>query len=119
MGESAQHTPGPWQVGGQFPMATFVYAGRACVATCRAGGGDLPHAANARLIAAAPELLGLAKRLARECAHCHGTRRVVVATDHVAGCCDDGACITFPVTEDCSACADIWAVIDRAEGTPK
>ena len=50
---SAKHTAGPWQVGGQFGTATFVNAGTICVAKCD---GKL-HAANARLIAAAPELL--------------------------------------------------------------
>lgn len=51
----------------------------------------------ARLIAAAPDLLALARQYASECGECAGTRV----------CPDDSACIE---------CADVWKVIDKAEG---
>lgn len=73
-------------------------------------------AAIARLIALAPELLELARRWASECAACHGTGRTIVATDHIAECCESGDCEKYPVMQKCEDCADIRAVIDRAEG---
>ena len=65
------HTPGPWvnrtvgdptnKSGGQ------IYAGKVNVATCHFGSHDTPeyddYKANARLIAAAPELLDALKKL--------------------------------------------------------
>ena len=55
--------------------------------------------ADMALIAAAPELLALAHQYASECGDCAGTR-------------------VCPDDEPCTVCADIWAVIDRAEGKP-
>lgn len=62
--------------------------------------------ANARLIAAAPDLLALAKQLASECCGCSGTGLVWQYTaDHQ------------PLAEEpCADCADIRAVIAKAEG---
>lgn len=60
--------------------------------------------ANARLIAAAPGLLALAHQYAAACPLCDGTGvRQDRGLDPRAG-------------EPCERCADIWAVIDRAEG---
>ena len=67
------------------------------------------EAPNAALIAAAPDLLALAKQYASECADCGGTGRYQY---------------TFPlpsmamaqVGEPCAACDDIRAVISKAEG---
>lgn len=53
--------------------------------------------ANACLIAAAPDLLTLAHQYASECGDCAGTR-------------------VCPDDEPCTACADVWRVIDKAEG---
>jgi hypothetical protein len=56
----AAHTPGPWQVAGQFDDRTFVASqgkNADCICKCDVGNTGLPHAANARLIAAAPQLL--------------------------------------------------------------
>lgn len=52
---------------------------------------------DALLIAAAPDLLALAHQYAEECGDCAGTR-------------------VCPDDEPCTACADVWAVIDKAEG---
>lgn len=51
--------------------------------------------ANARLIAAAPGLLALARLYVSECTNCSGVRDV-----------------------PCDYCEHIWAAIDRAEGRP-
>lgn len=59
--------------------------------------GDPQQSANANLIAAAPELLALAKQYASECGECAGTR-------------------VMPDDQPCTECAFIWAVIDQAEG---
>ncbi len=53
---------------------------------------------NARLIAAAPDLLALARQYASECGDCHGTG------------------IEIPSGADCPHCADIRAVIAKVEG---
>ena len=60
-------TPGPWRVGEQF--AGFVYSedGRFVADAMPAGARDLGYA-NARLIAAAPDLLAIAKRALNESA---------------------------------------------------
>ena len=61
--------------------------------------------ANAHLIASAPDLLALAKRYASECAQCDGDGRILVTfNDREAE------------YDPCEACADIRAVIEKAEG---
>ena len=60
---------------------------------------------NARRIASAPELLALAKRYASDCAKCDGEGHLLVTFNE--GCAE---------YEECPACADIRAVIEKAEG---
>ena len=87
------HTPGPWKVdescGGLAIDASDGNVG--IVNLCRANKAD------ARLIAAAPDLLALAHQYASECGDCAGTR-------------------VCPDDEPCTECTDIWRVIDKAEG---
>lgn len=65
---------------------------------------------NAKLIASAPELLELAKKLASECADCGG-RGFVYGDDGVSG---RGPDDVEPTRIACAECDDIRAVIDRA-----
>lgn len=55
------HTPGPWRLGEYVSWQVWTADRELCVATCMAGLGNSPGPlaiqANARLIAAAPELL--------------------------------------------------------------
>lgn len=62
--------------------------------------------ARAQLIVTAPELLKLAKQYASECAECDGKGEVELSSRSGAQ----------TKTEPCEACADICAVIARAEG---
>jgi hypothetical protein len=73
----------------------------------RDGQADIEvRAGDMALIAAAPDLLALAEKYADECSECHGT----------------GTQWTNPhdpqdaMEYSCPACADIRAVIDKAEG---
>lgn len=105
--ETMSHTPGPWEAIG------------ADVRTCRKadGGGGLEIArgslfwperkANALLIAAAPELLALAKQYAEECATCGGFGECDLPVEGT-----DDELESVP----CIDCADIRAVIAKAEG---
>lgn len=63
--------------------------------------------ANACLIAAAPELLLLARKLASECAECGGSAEKIRA---------HGSAPEDEYAEPCAECADIWTVINKAEG---
>lgn len=56
---------------------------------------------HANLLAAAPQLLALARRYAGECAECGGSGEEIVDDD---------------MAVPCDACEDIRAVIDKAEG---
>ena len=67
--------------------------------------------ADARLIAAAPDLLALAKRYASECPKCGGT-----GTYQYQFPLPDGA-MAKP-GESCAVCADLRALIARARGEP-
>ncbi len=74
---STKHTPGPWRVNAG--NETEIMAARFNVARAHCGGAygiKLPEAeSNARLIAAAPDLLACAELLDGLCAwllHCHG-----------------------------------------------
>ena len=111
----ATHTPGPWHFYIHEPTSVIEVGvparpvGRKVVATLEIG-FDEPfesqQRANARLIASAPDLLALAKRYARRCGMCGGTgRRTALGPDG-----------SETHTVDCAACADIRAVIEKAEG---
>lgn len=123
------HTPGPWSIGHVRPQSvhkslgamweapihvgegatrgnchTIVYGGGA--GACSSAEQDV--LANARLIAAAPDLLALAKQYANECARCGGSAEIVV-NDH-------GDDPEFDYCQPCNECEDIRAVISKAEG---
>ena len=60
MGEQAKHTPGPWKVGRHSDERTLVVGGPDTDGICECYDWNGPHVTgkpNARLIAAAPELL--------------------------------------------------------------
>lgn len=66
----------------------------------------------AALVLAAPDLFALAKQYASECAECSG-RGFVHGDDGVSGCGPDDV---EPTRHECTDCADIRAVIAKAEG---
>lgn len=113
-------TPGPWTVEDPLDFElSIVEASKPShewkfIASISMNGekeGDFPKAvaeANARLIAAAPELLAILRKLAGECAECEGSGE----SGHTHS---DG---TQYSTSDppCPDCADIRAVINKAEG---
>jgi hypothetical protein len=83
--------------------------------------------ANARLIAAAPELLALARQYAAECGECNGSGVIEVQVERtVPGCCGrpnaDGSCCGNAVPElvpdvetaPCPDCIEIRQVIAKA-----
>ena len=100
--EKVAHTPGPWRVSPTNDCVIEIekHGNIALVNLARMS------AADARLIAAAPDLLALAKRYASECAWCSGTGTI----EHVPF--DNGV----SSTSKCIQCADIRAVIEKAEG---
>lgn len=114
--EQASHSPGPWTLdwniagGGthpEFPELHYV-----CVRSREADSvtrelsiTGYVRPADARLIRAAPDLLALAKQYAAECARCLGIGRYEADGDP-----------SRVATESCSECADIRAVIAKAEG---
>lgn len=93
MSEQAKHTPGPWRVEIEpdcrdepvIVAADHDWNNSRFVATCHGGLDDderVQHI-NARLIAAAPELLMLLQTLLRKfenCARSHGNNDEVIAT---------------------------------------
>lgn len=99
------HTPGPWEWWTSNSWKRLRSnpsngrdAGVAAPFVSRDGHADLEvSAADMTLIAAAPDLLALAHQYATECGDCAGTR-------------------VCPDDEPCTECADIWRVIDKAEG---
>jgi hypothetical protein len=100
-------TPGPWHVDGYFirrpdgkAVAEALWFNKEMWPEV-----DIDPVANAILIAAAPDLLALAKQYASECATCDGTEMVM-------GRGPDGE----PDGDRCPDCADIRAVIAKAEG---
>ena len=104
---STKHTPGPWIC--WFLDGPLPYIGpmpRLPVAKMMNTPAPDAIEANARLIAAAPALLELAHKFADECAECDG--RAVLSTNPP----DPQDSVEYP----CPACADIWAVINQAEG---
>jgi len=68
----------------------------------------------ARLFAAAPDLLALAKQYASECADCGGTGRIVTRSGGSGW--GDGGPDVHEEAERCGECEDIRAVIAKAEG---
>lgn len=97
----SDHTPGPWRVieAPQLETAVIVAAATTNVAILSwMGNAAKPieqRDADARLIAAAPDLLALALQYASECAECTGD-----------GWSDDTG-------QKCESCADIRAVIAK------
>ena len=113
--EKVAHTPGPWIIS-RDPRPNMEWNNSIAVAAkphlelCQlyhsGPGWTAQDEANARLIASAPDLLALAKRYASECAWCSGTGTI----EHVPF--DNGV----SSTSKCIQCADIRAVIEKAEG---
>ena len=103
--EKVAHTPGPWRASPDSSIVgTAVLAKGGLVIASVLGERDAVRS-NAALIAAAPDLLALAKRYASECAQCDGDGRILVTfNDREAE------------YDPCEACADIRAVIEKAEG---
>lgn len=97
---SKRHTPGPWIV---IPSGH----GHPTEYLCVQYGADERYTSlemlplDAHLTAAAPDLLALARQYASECADCGGSAEIQVS-EHEA--------------EPCESCAEIWAVINKAEG---
>lgn len=117
--EAMLRTPAPWRLqfpkDGRKPYEILGPEGE-LVAVVRIGNLNPPPAlcfnGNARLIAAAPELLALAKKLAGECAECRG-RGYTFSDDGITGFGPDDR---EPTREACADCADIREVIAKAEG---
>lgn len=127
--EIVLHTPGPWAVKpGEHCEAVYSVPLYRAV-TLRDGtrsheglvalvyghhdaGGIYSQDANNRLIAAAPELLALARKYASECAACNGTgtRHGTIGGDGYGDRCAAIADVEY----DCEDCADIRAVIAKA-----
>ena len=108
--EKVAHTPGPWIIS-RDPRPNMEWNNSIAVAAkphlelCQlyhsGPGWTAQDEANARLIASAPELLALAKRYASECSGCDGQGNSKLSALH---------------PEECQDCADIRAVIEKAEG---
>lgn len=92
---SGAHTPGPWRDGCDATGAPIVF--QRVTRYTLADDVNPERVANLKLLDAAPDLLTMAHRYASECGECAGTRI----------CPDDSPC---------TECADIWRVIDKAEG---
>ena len=112
--ERTTHTPGPWEAYRDDEREEYSIGkslarlGTRLVATVQFGFDEPAESeqhANARLIAAAPDLLALAKQYASECSNCDGEGRLFVQFE---GRMED--------VGPCEACADIRAVIEKAEG---
>ena len=114
---SVPHTPGPWLVtadeddeeGYSVTVADALFDTVAQLTPQRKDGEEL---ANARLIAAAPDLLELARQYASECAECGGDG-TIEAGENI-----DKAAGMIPERQPCPDCAGIRAVIAKAEGAP-
>lgn len=124
MKTESKHTPGPWRVTHQtltdqsWDIISEAVSGGICVATCGCCESEDSHiAANAKLIAAAPELLEACKvafLLAHPCPECH---TVEVMDNGKARC----LCADRPWTWDDVApvlpnWAEIHEAIAKAEG---
>jgi hypothetical protein len=132
---SATHTPGPWIAiaDDDEDEEGWVVAADAALFDTIARPTSQPtvgeELANARLIAAAPDLLALARQYASECGECNGSGVIEVTVERtMPGCCgrpnDDGSCCGNPVPEvvpdveqaPCPDCVEIRSVIAKAEG---
>ena len=95
-------TPGPWVARRTHPDCkdiVYVYAGPYEVCTLY----NVPDACtDGDLIAAAPDLLALARQYAKECSECAGKGKRALGLSGYK--------------EDCPDCADIRAIINKAEG---
>lgn len=112
-----QHTPGPW-----YAQQGCIYS-RAHEINYSHNPGDAPYIwrvagsvhgktadeieANEALIAAAPDLLALARQYASECGDCNGTGLVTITTW-------PGGIEVDNDDQPCPDCADIRAVIAKA-----
>lgn len=118
------HTPGPWQFYADLPSTDpnwhiVTNASRMRVlANVHIEPGNAMDLANAHLITAAPDLLELAKQCAGECADCGGTRLEPRCCGQTApqGGSGENVCCGKPYDVPCESCADIWAIINKAEG---
>jgi len=110
------HTPGPWypaRSGHELIVLSHTAVRSGSIAVLGEYWANYPRdevTANARLIAAAPELLELARRYASDCPDCNGTGRYLRSV-----------CLPWIGTEArpgdaCEKCADILAAIAKAEG---
>lgn len=109
--QGSLHTPGPWCVVGRETALEVVEARRHWMRVCFLT-SDGACDANARLIAAAPDLLALARQYASECSGCDG-RGFTVGDDGITG---RGPDDVEPTRYACEDCEDIRAVIAKAEG---
>ena len=105
------HTPGPWTTR---ELSGDDHRGMGWI---EADGRDISpygdaalwmeqNRANGTLMAAAPDLLAIAREYASQCVNCNGSAEII-KNDRGGDPIDDRA-------EPCPACKDIWGVIDRA-----
>lgn len=87
---SDQHTPGPWHVdidsatgrNTRVRASALGLRDKVCVADVSQGAGDFPRLeANARIIAAAPELLEALKAVTLELAQCRCHRKLTTSEE--------------------------------------
>lgn len=114
--ETMTTTPEPWSIDQEWidrvkhehPEYVAINVGDSCFVTGHIG------ITKGRLIVAAPELLALAKRYASECLNClgHGVLEKQIGGDGYGDLCAGVA----DVEVDCDECAEIRAVIAKAEG---
>ena len=105
----SKHTPGPWSeklLGHHCIQAREGTRENVTLAEVFSMMEPGEREANAALIAAAPDLLALAHQYADECAECNGTGTRWTQPQ------DPQDSTEYP----CPKCADIRAVIDKAEG---
>lgn len=98
------HTPGPWTARKHTDTAGWTVSSGNSIASVPPQRGEGEAEANARLIAAAPELLEIVlavESMARECESCEGS-------GHQPGCTADD--------EACHNCGGLGEVIDAAGG---
>ena len=116
--EKAQHTPGPWIYRATLgPQSAPWLEGPhiiensdgELIATMSGWRSDT-SGANARLIAQSLRMFELLKRYASECSECGGTGVKLVWAENADH--NDA----WDHSEPCDACADIRAVIEKAEG---